>query len=322
MADCWRKLAEKNNVSLRVIIQEFAEPGTAFKVAEVMRGLDYVVVGEEAAENENTLEQLVPWTPDAMFIVGWHARTCVAFATSKKWKSVPKVCVFDMPWQWRLRKIVARFALGRYLRNFDVAFVPGQVAARYAKWLGFKRIEKGLFSINTAKFNVCGSVDGPDKPYFLYAGRNSPEKRLDVLRKAYEIYAGKVDDPWPLKLFGKGLPDGFVQPVDLPALYGKAGAFVLASDFDPWPLVIAESCASGLPVICTDKCTNHFELIRENGIVVPSGNASAFADAMVRIHSMTVAERKERGAKGCELVMPYDCARWAQHVVEIAGSLT
>ena len=34
----------------------------------------------------------------------------------------------------------------------------------------------------------------------------------------------------------------------------EAGAFLLASRFDPWPLVIVEACAAGLPVVTSTKC--------------------------------------------------------------------
>lgn len=316
MADCWRALAALPGVSLKVVIEEKTDPGTAFRVDEVMQGLDYSVVGSE----EKYVEKVLPeeWRPDVLFIVGWHAKTCRWFATEPRWEKVPKVCVFDMPWQWRLRKIAARFVLWRYLRRFRAAYVPGRVAARYARWLGFKDVRTGLFGIRTEKF--AGERKGGE-PFFLYVGRNSSEKRLDDLRAAYAMYARQVERPWPLRLVGKGLEGGFAQPHEMPALYAQAGALVLASDFDPWPLVIAESCAAGLPVICTDRCTNHFELICDNGIVVKVGDVAGFAAAMRRLHQMADEARRRMGEGGRERVAPYDCRAWAARTLQMCEEL-
>lgn len=312
MADCWRALASLPGVSLKIIIEEKKEPGTAFKAEDVLKGLDYKLVYEGGVVDSSLLEG---WRPDAMFIVGWHAKTCRTFATAEEWKNVPKVCVFDMPWQWKVRKFAARFVLWRYLRHFRAAFVPGRAASRYARWLGFKEIETGLFGIDTKKF---ASVERENvSPYFLYMGRNSPEKRLDDLRDAHALYSRKVGNPWPLRMVGKGLEGGFAQPHEIPALVARAGALVLASDFDPWPLVIAESCAAGTPVICTESCTNRFELLRENGDVVKTGDVAALADAMERMHRKPPETRLAEGLAGRSLVAPYGCHAWARRVMEM-----
>ena len=317
MADCWRELAVQPGTELKVVIEEKARPGTDFRASEVMAGLDATIVDSCGAQSAE--DWLGEWRPDVVFVVGWHAATCRRFALSSKWDGVPKVCAFDMPWRLKVRTIAARFVLRRYLRRFSAAFVPGRAAEKYARWLGFRRIEKGLFGIRTEKFATAGR--GDRAPYFLYVGRNSPEKRLDVLRNAYAEYSAAVPDPWPLRMFGQGLEGGFAQPDEMPALYAGAGALVLASDFDPWPLVVAESCAAGLPVICTDRCTNHFELLRENGMVVKAGDVRAMAEAMTRMHDMGEDERHSRGNVGRRLVAPYSCREWAQRVLALAADL-
>ena len=316
MADCWRALASLPDVSLKIVIEEKNEPGTAFKAEEVLKGLDYRMVLEGAGLDLSLPEG---WRPDVMFIVGWHAKTCRAFATADEWKNVSKVCVFDMPWQWKVRKFVARFVLWRYLQHFRAAFVPGRAAACYARWRGFRKVQTGLFGIDTQKFAAVERTNL--QPYFLYMGRNSPEKRLDDLRAAYAHYAQKVENPWPLRMIGKGLEGGFVQPHEIPALVARAGALVLASDFDPWPLVIAESCAAGTPVICTESCTNRFELLRENGDVVKTGDVAALAAALERMHRKPPETRLAEGLAGRSLVAPYDCHAWAKRVVEMARRL-
>jgi glycosyltransferase involved in cell wall biosynthesis len=56
---------------------------------------------------------------------------------------------------------------------------------------------------------------------------------------------------------------GFVQYPDLPAYYGLAEAFILASTIEPWGLVVNEAMASGLPVLVSQRCGCAPDLVRE-----------------------------------------------------------
>ncbi|NNM50614.1 MAG: glycosyltransferase family 4 protein [Pseudomonadales bacterium] len=57
---------------------------------------------------------------------------------------------------------------------------------------------------------------------------------------------------------------------DLPALYGMADAFVLPTLYDPFPNVILEAMASGLPILTSETCGGA-ELIRNGaGLVSPA----------------------------------------------------
>ena len=332
MADCWRALAAQPDVRVKIIIeQRRASRETAFDAATVLRGLDATVVfDDEPLDKDGWRERLVAFEPDAFFIVGWHATTSRFFAEESAWQKVPKVLIFDLPFAWTIRKILAPIILHRYLKRFIAAFVPGKRAARYARWLGFAsdHIEQGLFSIqlpSKAEFN---------KPTggFLYVGRYVSEKRLDVLLAAYQKYRKLVAKPWPLTCCGMG-PEagrlagvegvsncGFLQPEGVSALYAESRAFVLASDFDPWPLVILESVAHGLPVICTEACGNSNELVKQNGIVCRTNNVDSLAKAMVR---MTANEGRlaEMGRQGIALAKPYGCEAWAARTRRIAEGM-
>jgi len=248
---------------------------------------------------------------------------------------VPKVCCFDMPWRWKIRCLVAPFVLGRFLKNYRAAFVPGEVCARYARWLGFKSIHKGLFAIDTGKFldvtprirssssgtlgeyavslRSDSAILGVQSPgYFLYIGRNSSEKRLDDIRAAHRLYCkqgGKLE----LRMYGKGLEGGFVTPEEVPALMQGAAAFVLASDFDPWPLVLLEAMSAGCPIIASDRCTNRPEL-GKNWHVFKVGDVKELAKAMLAIKPCSDAERVEN----MELARQYDCVAWVKRVMKIA----
>lgn len=329
MADCWRELKRQPGVSLKVVIVKVGS-GREFDAAKVLDGLDYELVDDSAAPTSFPADR-----PDVLFAVGWHSRIVRAFVTRRDWRDVPKVCCFDLPWDGSLRRIAARWVLWPFLRHYTAAYVPGAACEKYAKWLRFGKVFKGLFSIDATRFAAAAPTGAVRRTGFLYVGRFAPEKRLDVLYEAYARYR-RAGGGWPLDLYGSGaLPDvsgrpdlftpeamatltvhGFIQPDEVPRVYGEHGCFALASDFDPWPLVILQACANGMPVVVSDRCTNHFELVRENGVVFPHGDAGAMAEAM-----LAVERSAPDGEKGRELSRPYDKTEWTRRTLGICREI-
>ena len=300
MGDCWRELSQRPGIELKISV-DLGEKhvGGDFEASDVMRNLDW-------------RERLpIGWAPDIVFSVGWHNALCRE-AAGRNWPlRTRKVCCVDMPWEWRVRKIVARFALHRYLKQFNAAFVNGKCAASYARWLGFNtsRIHTGLIGTNIKRFGEHKGGGG-----FLYVGRDVPEKGTDVLKNAHNLYKAH-GGAWPLKIVGG------ISPNALGDIYAQADCFVLASRWEPWGVVLVEAAAAGLPIICTDKCGARFEVVRSNGLVVKSRDAEALAVAMHRIEDMPQSARLAMGAKGKSLAQPYSCQSWADRVVDICKGL-
>jgi glycosyltransferase involved in cell wall biosynthesis len=237
-----------------------------------------------------------------------------------------------MPFVWSLRKLVAPLVLRRYLSRFVAAVVPGERSAAYARYLGFPeaKIERGLIGLDTAAAAEAARARAALPAYprrFLFVGRYAYEKRLDLLVAAYRRYRGRVRDPWGLTCCGmgpeagrlrgiEGLEDrGFVQPTAMGEVFATHGAFVLASDYDPWPFVIAEAVAAGLPVVCTSACGKSVELVRSylNGRVVGAGDVAGFAEALEWVHAHE-AEARWIGERGMPLAAPYAKEVWAERV--------
>ena len=309
MADCWRRLQSEDGVELRVVVER-ADSGKAFEAEKTLSGLDHVVVDANDGAGRWRDALRGGWCPDVLFAGGWRSPTTRRVVSALP--GVSKVFCLDMPWRWQPRCVAARFVLRRFLSKFDAAFVPGASSAKYARWLGFgkPRVFTRLYAVEQARLRSARR-DGSVREGFLYVGRYSPEKRVDLIEAAYARYR-ELGGTWPLDCYGQG--GKFVQADGMPQVYAEHACLLLASSFDPWPLVMLEAKASGLEVIASDRCGNCDEL---GAVKVPYGDVEAMARAMLKV------ERGEIGAKERDVrVADYDCPAWAGRVLEICGELT
>ena len=103
-----------------------------------------------------------------------------------------------------------------------------------------------------------------------------------------------------------------------PALWTTCGALVLPSRYDPWPLVIPEAASAGLPILCTEDCGSAVEMIRPffNGLMFPSDNISALAEAMRWTHEH-YDQLPEMGRRAMEFSQAYSAQMWALRWMEM-----
>ena len=165
-------------------------------------------------------------------------------------------------------------------------------------------------------------------------GQYVERKGVRTLLEAYAQYRSMVTDPWSLTFFGKGpLQDviraaegveerGFVQPSEIPDVLLQHGAFVLASTFDPWPLVIVEACAAGLPIVCTEACGSHVELVRPcfNGRTVETADVDGLARALLWLHE-NEAGLPKMGVASQSLASAYSAQMWAERWLTVCREL-
>jgi glycosyltransferase involved in cell wall biosynthesis len=168
----------------------------------------------------------------------------------------------------------------------------------------------------------------------LFVGRYIPEKGIETLATAYRQYRERVAEPWPLICAGTGPlrgmlvkcganDVGFVQPKDLPAVMGKAAAFILPSLFEPWGVVLQEAAAAGLPLIATRACGAAVHLLRDgwNGYACEPGCAASLADAMVSMHETDVRSRQAMGLAASDLAAQYSPQLWANTLIHGVGRM-
>jgi 1,2-diacylglycerol 3-alpha-glucosyltransferase len=141
---------------------------------------------------------------------------------------------------------------------------------------------------------------------------------------------GSEREPWHLVLAGDGVlraeierrifnlhltgfvkVAGYISYHDLPAYYGLAGAFVLASVSEPWGLVINEAMAAGLPVLASDRCGGAPDLVAEgrNGFTFDPYDAKGLGALMTRIAS-DECDRAAMGATSREIIAQWDLKRF------------
>lgn len=281
------------------------------------------VTAEECAA---VVDEVRAFAPELVLICGWS--TPMSRTLARERLPGRKVLAFDMPWEWTFRKIVARLALWPRLRHFDAAFVPGKRCARYARWLGFsgKRLALGSNPSGWERFGDGRRSD--ERAGFLFAGRFSKEKGLDVLLAAYALYRRQVANPWTLDLVGSGdalpkdLPEGirclgFVPPAEMPGVMNDHACLVLPSRWEPWGVCAAEAMSAGLLTIVSDRCGIGDDV--RPTCRVRYGRVKELADALKRMMQMSVDGKRTECRRARNEMERYSAENWAKRVMWLIG---
>lgn len=329
MAACWRALAASGDVDLRVLAYRAGVDSNTQFADDIMRGIPCRLLDESERLDEALIENWVAeQEADVIVTTGWWQRNHRRLASVPRLQGKAFITGVDTPWRSPLQHL-NRFRVGGYLRRLDRVVVAGERAWKHVRNIGVPehRIGRGQYGVDwTSLGAVAAKRAGGNWPRrFLFAGRYVREKGVDVLMKGYAAYRDSVVDPWPLDCCGmgplasllngrEGVTDtGFVQPADMTQHWRRAGAFVIPSRFDPWPLALVEAAASGLPVIASEACGSADEVLRRgsNGFAVRTGHAHSLAVAMAAIHRRH-GELPAWGGRSRKLAAPYSAEEWTQ----------
>jgi glycosyltransferase involved in cell wall biosynthesis len=148
---------------------------------------------------------------------------------------------------------------------------------------------------------------------FLFVGRNEPRKGVAVLNQAF-IQVKRHYPQARLRLFGPGFQ--LISQKQLDRELFKAHCLVLPSLREGHPLILFEAWAHRLPVIAAGVGSVPQFVKPANGYLVPAGNATALAAAMITaINDKNLAQK---GQVGFNLAKNYT---WAKTAKKYANNL-
>jgi len=277
-------------------------------------------------------DQVERFAPDTLLVCSWDVGAYRRVSRAMKGRTLRILCM-DNSWLGTAKQWGGRLVSPAVIRpSYDVAFLPGERQAVFARRLGFgdDRILWGFYTCDHPLFSAIGGHGRAGlAPAFVFAGRLVAAKGADVLAEAYRRYRSTAADPWPLILCGTGPLAGafagldgvdalgFVQPEEIPAVFARSGCLVLPSRFEPWGVVIHEAASAGLAVVCSTACGASTRLVLDgyNGAVVGVGDPAALAAAM----SWVAAAGTDGAAlsrRSTELARQFTPARWAEYLLE------
>jgi glycosyltransferase involved in cell wall biosynthesis len=152
---------------------------------------------------------------------------------------------------------------------------------------------------------------GPRDTLFLFVGRMVPNKAPDLFvaaagRCATEnaaarfamVGGGALEQKVGDQVRSLGLTDRLVTlgarpPGALPDFWAAADFYVLPSRFDPWPVVLLDAMAAGVPVIGSEGCGSVRDVLvdGQQGWKVPADDVDALSRAMIHAAQTSPKQR-------------------------------
>lgn len=209
----------------------------------------------------------------------------------------------------------------RFLRFLSYLLCAGLVFQTHEAQAYFPQIigRKSVVITNPVTSLLPARYEGVRERKIVNCCRLTPQKNLDLLFEAFADITGEFPDV-SLEIYGEGPERARLEKKILDMkledrihLQGysdnifekmrKAAMFVSSSDYEGISNSMLEAIALGVPAVCTDcPAGGAREVIRrgENGLLVPTGDRKAMADAMRRLLSEPeLLERLSRN--GCKL---------------------
>jgi glycosyltransferase involved in cell wall biosynthesis len=161
-----------------------------------------------------------------------------------------------------------------------------------------------------------------------------PQKALHVLLEAFRAFSDRAGDGSRLAIVGRGPLEsslarkagelglggkviwaGFRE--DIPAVMAAFDVFALSSDYEGFGLVLLEAMAAGRPVVAT-RVSAIPEVVTDGvtGLLIPRGDASAMAEAFLRLRDKTWRESLgEAGRK--RVISEFNQAAMAEKTLDL-----
>jgi glycosyltransferase involved in cell wall biosynthesis len=213
------------------------------------------------------------------------------------------------------------------------AFQVGQAKSRGYRSRRIRVVPNGVLQPRTDASPLKASALGLPSScrLFLCVGRLSPEKRFQdfiaAIRTAHQIdpsifglIAGDGPEMLALQLLASQSPVRLLgHRSDVGRLIQLADAVCVTSDREAMPMIILEAMARSTPVIAT-PVGGVPRLVEKgpSGIIVPVGDASALADAMISLDKQTC---RRLGRTAVRRIRPYSAERMVEAYLSVFQGL-
>lgn len=269
--------------------------------------------------SKDLLSFILKINPCIMVVAGWSEVDYLNVSRIVRKKiNIPVVSVIDTQFIFRIKQIIGFLTSKFYIKpSFSHFWVPGVRQYEFARLLGYKK-ENIIFNSLSCDVNLFNkaNVNHKENNYpknFLYVGRYSPEKGLELLIEAWVSIVEKKG--WTLTLVGNGpLKEkltsiksikvlDFMEQTELVKLAQNSGCFVLPSLYEPWALVIQEFAAAGLPIICSDACgaSTFFVENGYNGYIFKTGDFKSLSQCLNHIINLDSENLVTMGKRSVQL---------------------
>lgn len=274
--------------------------------------------------NENSIEKVV--------LSGYGKIEYVIFAI---WLKLIGIDTYIFAESWYESSWIKNYLKKCYLHIFiSGIFVSGERARKfYTESLGFneKLVHSGYSVVDNEHFAFERDINYVVKnvvqrPIMLCVARYSAEKNLDFLISSF--LSSEMSDNWVLQLVGDGplsdslktrygefgniIFNGWESYENLPDIYKKASCFVLASEFEPWGLVVNEAMSCGLPIVISQNCGCVEDLLKGNGFSFSSSDENELKLILNRIATMAAVDLWKMGRRSRDIIGSYSTSNWSR----------
>lgn len=263
-----------------------------------------------------------------------------------KWKKIKlfekKIKLIKDKKQKKEKKMRLVWSLTKsHYKHFNVLTTPSKVLVDELKK---HKINKNImFLSNGIELDLFKNSNQKKEPYdknrqktLIHVGRIAPEKRVDIVLKAFKII---LDKKYNVKLviagFGVCVEEmqklakelgidkhveftGKVPREKLPEYYSKADLFVTASPIETQGIVVLEAMSCGIPSVGVKKLALS-ELIKDgyNGILAEPNNPADFAKKCITLLELSPEEYKKYSDNALESVQEHDIKNSMKRLQEI-----
>ncbi len=332
---CISEFAEQNNCDVLILRKEVnAVAPFQFRDSDRVKMIDRSTLDEKGM-----LKTAAGFSPDVVFCAGWGNKTYLKICR-RFHKKVPVVLGFDNWWNGSFRQRMSALIAKAYFSNhFDRCFVPGLQQKEFALRLGFpeSRIATGAYSCDFNHFNAFYKKHAEEKKAqfpkrFIYAGRYSSEKGIELLWKAFISMQEESPNDWELWCLGKGdiapvehpkiRHFGFVQPEEMENFIKQTGVFILPSLFEPWGVVVHEFAAAGFPLLLSENVGASTAFLKDgqNGFSFRPGDADAIAAAMKSIIELKDEKLVQMGNASAKIAATVTPEKWSETLFKLIHS--